>query len=169
MSAGELEHRVLDLYGKRTSAILQAFRRRTPSAKPFDLWSHIAASSVRESAIHQARAKAALGAAPAYLYWFTWQTPILSGRPRAFHCSELAFVFDNTDRCETMTGGGPAARALAAKMSEAWIQFARTGDPNHPAIPHWPTFNAQSVPTMIFDNAIELVNNPDGGEQQSIA
>jgi para-nitrobenzyl esterase len=169
MTALELEQRVRDMFGERTSAILQAFRQRTPTAKPFDLWSHIAASTVRESAINQARAKAALGAAPAYLYWFTWQTPILSGRPRAFHCSELAFVFDNTDRCETMTGGGSAARALAAKISDAWIAFARTGDPNHPAIPHWPAFSAQRVATMIFDNTIELVNNPDGGEQRSIA
>src|SRR5689334_24283698 len=56
------------------------------------------------------------GTAPAYLYLFTWQTPVLDGRPRAFHCAELAFCFDNIDRCVNMTGGGAEARALAAKV-----------------------------------------------------
>jgi len=169
MTDAELEQRVRGLHADKTSAVLAAFRQRSPAARPFDLWSHIAASTVRENAIKQCKAKAALGKAPAYLYWFTWQTPILNGRPRAFHCSEIAFAFDNTDRCENMTGGGPDARALAEKVSEAWIHFARTGNPNHPGIPHWTEFTPDSVPTMIFDNKTEVLNNPDGGEQASIA
>ena len=32
--------------------------------------------------------------------------------------------------------------ALADKVSDAWIAFARTGDPNTPKLPHWPRFNA---------------------------
>ncbi|MGO9938037.1 MAG: carboxylesterase/lipase family protein [Terracidiphilus sp.] len=169
MTDAEVEQRVRGMFGDKTPSILAAFRQRTPAAKPFDLWSHIAASKVRENAIKQCKAKAALGKAPAYLYWFTWQTPILDGRPRAFHCSEIAFAFDNTDRCENMTGGGADARALAEKVSEAWIHFARTGNPNHPGIPHWAEFKPDSVPTMMFDNKCDAVNNPDGGEQASIA
>jgi len=169
MTDAELETRVRGMFADQTPQILAAFRERTPHAKPFDLWSHIAASTVRENAIKQSKAKAALGKAPAYLYWFTWQTPVLDGRPRAFHCSEIAFVFNNTDRCENMTGGGPDARALGAKMSDAWIHFARTGNPSHPGIPTWKSFAADTVPTMIFDNKVELAMNPDGGEQKSIA
>jgi para-nitrobenzyl esterase len=168
MTPAELEKRVNAMYGDQAAEVLAAFRRRTPAASPFDLWSHIGASSVRDAAIAQAKAKAALGGAPAYLYWFTWQTPVLNGRPRAFHCSEIAFAFNNTDRCETMTGGGAAARALAEVMSDAWIHFARTGNPNHPKMPLWTAFNAAQVPTMIFDNRTQLVNNPDSEEQRSI-
>jgi para-nitrobenzyl esterase len=51
-----------------------------------------------------------------------------------------------------MTGNGPKARALAARMSEAWIHFARTGDPNHPGIPHWKPFDPSTNGTMVFDN-----------------
>jgi para-nitrobenzyl esterase len=169
MSEADLEKRVREIHGERAMSVIGAFRQRTPRAKPFDLWSRIAASGVRGSAIEQAKLKAAQGRAPAYLYWFTWQTPILSGRPRAFHCAEIAFVFDNTDRCETMTGGGPEARALAGKMSDAWIQFARTGDPNHPQLPRWPAFSADTVPTMIFDHPSRIEMNPDGAEQMSVA
>jgi para-nitrobenzyl esterase len=169
LTDAELQERVHGLFPDKTTEVIAAFHQRTPNAKPFDIWSHIAASTVRENAIKQCTAKAALGKAPAYLYWFSWQTPVLDGRPRAFHCSEIAFAFDNTDRCENMTGGGADARALAAKVSEAWIHFARTGDPNHAGIPHWKAFSSATVPTMIFDNKTVAVDNPDGGEQKSIA
>jgi para-nitrobenzyl esterase len=169
MSETELQTRVRELYGEKAMSVIGAFRQRTPRAKPFDIWSRIAASGVRGSAIEQAKLKAAQGRAPAYLYWFTWQTPILSGRPRAFHCAEIAFVFDNTDRCETMTGGGAEPRALAAKMCDAWIQFARTGNPNHPQLPRWPAFSAETIPTMIFDSPPRVELNPDGAEQRSVA
>ena len=169
MSEADLQTRVREIYGDKAASVVGAFRQRTPRAKPFDIWSRIAASGVRGSAIEQAKLKAAQGRAPAYLYWFTWQTPILSGRPRAFHCAEIAFVFDNTDRCETMTGGGAEPRALAGKMCDAWIQFAKTGNPNHPQLPRWPAFSAQTIPTMIFDNPPRVEMNPDGAEQKSVA
>ena len=169
MTDADLQSRVREIYGEKTAAVINAFRSRTPRAKPFDLWSLIAAAGVRWSAIEQAKLKAAQGRAPAYLYWFTWQTPVLSGRPRAFHCAEIAFVFDNTDRCDTMTGGGAEARTLAAIMCDAWIQFAKTGNPNHPRLPHWPAFSAETVPTMIFDGKPRTEMNPDAAEQMSIA
>jgi para-nitrobenzyl esterase len=169
MTQEELVKRVTAIYAERAPQVLAAFRQRTPAASPFDLWSHIAAASVRQTAIAQARAKASLAGAPAYLYWFAWQTPVLNGRPRAFHCSEIAFAFATTDRCETMTGGGADARALGDTVSDAWIHFARTGNPNHAGMPHWPAFSADQIPTMIFDNHTQLINNPDGEEQRSIS
>jgi para-nitrobenzyl esterase len=169
LSNEELKTRVAGLFGSQhADRIIDAYRRAHPKAIPFDLLSLISASSVRDSSITQAERKAQQGAAPAYLYWFTWQTPILDGRPRAFHCAELPFVFDNTDRCETMTGGGADARALGAKISDAWIHFARSGNPNHPGLPHWPSFDPQNFPTMIFDNECALRNNPDGAEREVI-
>jgi para-nitrobenzyl esterase len=169
MSEAALEQRVRGAYGDKTPKVIEAFRQRTPHAAPFDLWSHIGAAGIRQSAIAQAAAKAALGRAPAYLYWFTWRTPVLNGRPRAFHCAEIPFVFDNTDRCENMTGGGPDARALAAIMSDAWIRFARTGNPNHPGMPRWDAFSPLQQQTMMFDNETRQVNAPDAAEQDSVA
>lgn len=168
MTDAELEAKTEAFYPGHAKKIVAAFRARTPNAKPFDLWSRIASAPIRAGAIRQATAKAAVKGAPAYLYWFTWQTPVLNGRPRAFHCAEIPFVFFNTDRCSHMTGGGPAARALSTKVADAWIQFARTGNPNHSGIPNWEPFSPKSVPTMIFDNNVELVRDPDGGERKSL-
>ena len=111
--------------------------------------------------VTQAERKAAQNAAPVYMYLFSWQTPVLDGRPRAFHGSELAFVFYNTDRCAHMTGGTDEARELAAKVSDAWINFARRGDPNHSGLPKWPVFEAEKGPVMVFDKKSEVHNDPD--------
>lgn len=164
----ELAQRVAEMYGDRSRQIVAAYRRANPEAKPFDILSFISTVPTRQNAVAQAELKAAQGTAPAYVYLFTWQTPVLDGRPRAFHCAELAFVFDNIDRCVNMTGGGREARALAAKMSEAWINFARKGDPNHGGLPVWPTFTADKGETMIFDDKCEVKNNPDGEERRVV-
>ena len=169
MTEAELEARIEPLYAGRSKQIISAFRRRTPGAEPYELWSRIASAPIRQAAIKQATAQAALNEAPAYLYRFAWQTPMFNGRPQAFHCAELPFVFYNTDRCATMTGGGPDARALADKVADAWIQFARTGDPNHKEIPNWPKFTAETVPTMVFDNKVQVQLNPDALELKSLA
>jgi para-nitrobenzyl esterase len=169
MTEEAVAKRVSDLYGDKSAHVIEVFRQAHPGAKPFDILSLIFAAPVRQSAVTQAERKAALGAAPAYLYWFTWQTPILDRRPRAFHCSELAFCSDNTDRCENMTGGGPEARALAVKVSEAWLAFARSGNPNHRGLPEWPAFTVERFPTMRFDKVSAVENNPDGFERKAIA
>ena len=90
------------------------------------------------------------------------------GGQRALHCIDLPFCFDNTDRSDDLTGGGPVARALAAKVSEAWIQFARGGNPNHEGLPHWPAFSAATCPTMIFNNTCTVQNDPDKAERRVI-
>jgi para-nitrobenzyl esterase len=70
-------------------------------------------------------------------------------------------VFYNTDVSAFATGGGAEARALAAKVSDAWINFARKGDPNHGGLPPWPAYNPQQGPVMIFDKTCEVKNDPD--------
>jgi para-nitrobenzyl esterase len=169
MSEAELVSRIETLFPGRAKQVIDVFRRRTPKAIPADLYSRIAAAPVRLAAVKQAAAKAAQNAAPAYLYWFAWQTPIFDGRPRAFHCSEIPFVFCNTDRCENMTGGGPRPRALSDKVADAWIAFARSGNPNHSGIPTWTPYDARRAASMIFDDTPALALDPDGPELRAIS
>ncbi len=50
--------------------------------------------------------------------------------------------------------------ALADRVSDAWIAFARTGNPNTPKLPHWPAFTAKDHATMVIDNTSRVVNDP---------
>jgi para-nitrobenzyl esterase len=115
----------------------------------------------RAGAIRQADQKSATGTAPVYMYLFTWQSPVMDGQFKAMHCMELPFVFNNIDRCREMTGGGKDAKVLADKMSQVWINFARTGDPNAKGLPQWPKYNAENGATMIFDNKCEVKYHHD--------
>lgn len=155
--------------GKAADQVIQACQKAHPDATPFTVYSIIAAMAMmRLSALAQAERKAAQRGAPAYNYWFQWQTPILDGTPRAFHCSDLPFVFYHTEVCAPMTGGGPEALHLAARMADAWISFARTGNPNHQDLPAWPAFDPKTTPTMIFDNQCVVKNDPDGEVRKAI-
>jgi para-nitrobenzyl esterase len=169
-TTGELSDAMTKAYGKgKAPRVLEAFRRGHPRAKPCDLFAIWQSSGFRRATLHQASAKAAQGAAPAYVYLFAWNTPVLDGRVRSYHCAELPFVFDNTDRCDTATGGGPLARALAAKVSDAWIEFARTGDPNYSGLPRWPTFTTLRDATMVFDNTCAVAYDADREELDALA
>lgn len=169
-TTGELADAMKKAHGKEKAArLLAAFRRGHPDAKPCDLLALWQSSGFRKAALRQASAKAAQGAAPAYVYLFAWNTPILDGRVRSYHCAELPFVFDNTDRCDAATGGGPLARALAAKVSDAWIRFARTGNPSHNGLPEWPAFTPEKHATMVFDNICAVTYDADREELNLLA
>jgi para-nitrobenzyl esterase len=167
MSEVEVLSRLGSMYGGHAEHILEVYRAAYPGQTPFDLFSLAMTAQVRQGAVIQAGLKTAQGT-PAYLYWFTWKSPVLDGRPRSIHCIDLPFCFDNTDRSENLTGGGPGLRALAARVSEAWVRFARSGDPNHDGLPHWPAYSGATCPTMIFDNECTLRNNPDAKERQVV-
>jgi para-nitrobenzyl esterase len=165
---GEVLQRARVRFHDRAEDVITAYQKLYPKAKPFDVLSVAFAAESRQNCVSQAERQSALGGAPVYMFLFTWQTPVLDGRPRAFHCSELPFVFHNTDRAAAMTGGGPEARELAARVSDAWIAFARKGDPNHPGLPKWPAFTRKESALMVFDNKCEVRMNPDGEARRVI-
>jgi para-nitrobenzyl esterase len=155
-------------YGDSAKEVIAVFRRGHPGALPYELAAIIGATAIfRSGAVRQAQLQSAN--APAYLYWFAWRTPVLDGTPLAYHCAELAFAFDNIDRCANYTGGTPEARDLAAKVSQAWIQFARTGNPNHSGLPRWPAVSSSTVPTMMFDTRCEVKDDPDAAERRILS
>jgi para-nitrobenzyl esterase len=115
----------------------------------------------RPGAISQANEKSTSGKAPVYMYVFSWQSPVNDGIYKAMHCMEIPFVFNNISRCEEMTGGGKEAYVLADKMSQAWINFARFGNPNSKNLPAWPVYTPASGATMIFDKNCVVKNHYD--------
>lgn len=116
----------------------------------------------RPGAVYEANAKSALkDGASVYMYLFTWQSPVFDGKYKALHCMELPFMFDNITLANKMTGGSQEAHDLAAKMSQSWINFAKTGNPNHADLPEWPAYNSSNTATMHFDTTSEVMPQMD--------
>ncbi|MBD0369128.1 MAG: carboxylesterase family protein [Flavisolibacter sp.] len=118
-------------------------------------------SQFRGGAIKQATAKSKQDGAPAYVYLFTWQSPVNDGSLGASHGMELPFMFNNIAMARPLTGGGKEAYELADKISSAWINFVKTGNPNSKELPKWEPYNAEKGATMIFDNTCKVVYNHD--------
>jgi len=157
----QMRGRVRDLLGAQAPGIIDLYQKLNPSASPSDIY-FLIASDYRYGAptMKIAERRAALGKAPVYLYYFTWETPVQGGRLKSPHTMEIPFAFDNVKISTRMTGGGADAMALADKVSDAWIAFARTGNPNTPKLPNWPAFNAKDRATMVIDNVSKVVNDP---------
>jgi para-nitrobenzyl esterase len=153
--------KVRGLLGAHADRVLAVYRRANPKATPSDLYFLIASDHRYSGPVMKiAERRAALGGGPVFLYYFRWETPVDGGRLRSPHTIEIPFAFDNVDIAARLTGGGADARALADRVSDAWIAFARTGHPDTPKLPHWPAFTAGERATMVIDAVSRVERDP---------
>jgi para-nitrobenzyl esterase len=158
---------------EKATAIVAALKKAYPQKKIQTL-SYICSGTaglnglgMRNNVVKMARLKHELKAAPAYAYYFTWQTAILDGVPGAWHTADLQFCFDNTKRCEQGTGNTQEALALAKKMASSWAAFAATGNPSIPGL-NWAPTNPGTNRTMIWDNESRMTDDPEAEARKII-
>jgi para-nitrobenzyl esterase len=144
----------------KASALIAAMKKAHPEKSIRTLSYGVSGLMVRNGVVQKAKMKYDLKGAPAYAYYFTWQSPMLEDAG-AWHTAELAFCFDNATRCEQGTGNTPGAQELAKKMATAWANFARTGNPSQPGLAWTPT-DPVRCQTMVFDNSCRMVDDPEG-------
>jgi para-nitrobenzyl esterase len=163
-----LRKRIVGFVGDANAGrVMEHYQKAFPGRSPSELFFLLVTDrGTRLGAIKIAERKSAQGKAPVYMYLFAWRSPALGGKLGAPHTVELPFVFDNTEIPKYMTTGSAAEKALAAKTSEAWIQFVRSGNPNHKGLPAWPAYTAKDRSTMVFDNTCNTVNDPGGEERK---
>jgi para-nitrobenzyl esterase len=163
MDDAGLRSRVKNAEGNDEAAtrVLDIYHKAYPNARPTDYWVQIYTDrSMRTRSITLAERKAALNKAPVYMYFFAWNTVGFGGKYKTMHMAEIPFVFDNIANAEAMTHKLPEAQALADKMSNAWIAFARTGNPATKELPRWSPYSADHRATMIFDNNPRVEDDP---------
>ncbi len=89
-----------------------------------------------------------------YTYIFTHQEPgATKERYLAFHSSELPYVFDNLN--QSPKPWTEEDKKIAEIMSDYWINFISTGNPNGKGLPGWPVFKSTAKKTMELGNKIE--------------
>ena len=95
-----------------------------------------------------------------YNYLFTWETSIYDGMFGSCHALELPFVFNTFEDpgMKALVGKATNTDTLCESMMDAWLSFARTGNPNHKGIPQWPTYEKNNRSTLVFGNQIKIAN-----------
>ena len=160
LSDAAMRERVQRLVGNHAETVINVYRKANPGATPSDIYFLISSDQAYGApTMKVAERRAALGQGPVYLYYFCWESPMDGGRLRSPHTVEIPFVFD-TVKAANLTKNSPDAQALADKVSDAWIAFARRGDPNTPKLPRWPAFDPAKRPTMVFNNQSRVENDP---------
>jgi para-nitrobenzyl esterase len=149
-------------------AVVAEYRRLYPRYSPTEVF--FAATTAGRSwrgAVIEAEERAKSGS-PAYAYQLDWATPRDGGKFGAPHASDIQLVFDNIGQ-PGATAEGPDAQKMADQMSETFIHFARTGDPNNKSIPRWEPYTLPRRRTMVFDVPSHAEDDPRGAERRLFA
>lgn len=99
-----------------------------------------------------------------YNYLFTWESPALGGSLGACHGLDIGFVFGTCD--PSFHGSGPDADRLSEKMQDAWLAFARTGDPSCESLGKWLPCGSRRN-TMILGNETHQQEAPYDEERRA--
>ena len=131
------------------SWVVGEFRARYPKAGPLDLFHRIvtAARSWRGQ-VEEAEARTKAGA-PAFVYQLDFED--------AKHTDDIGLSFG------TMPDPTPAQQAMSDRMMDAFVRFARTGDPG------WAAYDLAKRQTMIYDIESRVENDPREWERELFA
>ena len=75
-------------------------------------------------------------------------------------------MFGTLDARGSIVGTGPDSLAMSNAMSDAFIAFASTGNPNCAAVPAWAPYDLARRQTMVFDSTSRLVDDPRSDERK---
>ena len=140
---GDLAEKYLKAYPARTDE--EAAR----SAAAF------ATNQLLENARILARLQASTGKSKAYWYLFTHVSPLpeglmWSGRPAktwgAYHGGEIVYVFNELPMQDW--AWRPVDLKVGDLISSMWTNFVKTGNPNGPGIPNWPSYDPKTEMLM---------------------
>jgi len=144
-------------YGDQADQLLKIYPAATDEEAVKSFYSAFRDQSFGWEMRTWARMSTKTGHQPAYLYYFSHRPPgPQSDRLRAFHASEIPYVFG------TFFWPFPwddADRKLSDAMSSYWVNFAKTGNPNGGSLPKWPAYNAADDQALEFGDPIAVRAN----------
>jgi para-nitrobenzyl esterase len=136
--------------------IIETYRsaraRRSDDTSPAGLFAAIQTDFLfRLPAIHFIEAQNRYS--PVYNYLFTWKSPVKGRILGACHALDIGFIFGTYN--DSFWGSGPLADRLSADMQDAWLAFARTGNPGCERLGKWPEYGSRRM-TMLLGEICHL-------------
>jgi para-nitrobenzyl esterase len=147
--------RAREVFGARAAAALALYPRGAAGARALGadlavghpMWAWLEA--------HRASARA-----PLWRFRFDRAPLVASGDGRwsraagAFHAAEIVYVLDNLQASPWRVT--PDDEGAAAIASGYWLNFVKSGDPNGPGLPDWPSYRREDDPLMVLDAAARV-------------
>lgn len=148
------------LHGRMAPEVLAAYRDEMPGATP----TQIACQMVTDRTMWHgstvwAERRAAAKRGPVYSYRFDFTTPAMGDVLGATHGGDIPFAMNNYT-ANGMAGDRPDNPAMAKVMSDAWVRFAATGNPNGPGLPDWRPYDLATRPVMHLDLPPHVEHDP---------
>ena len=165
----EAENRLKDyIPAEHVSGLIETYRsareKRGESASPADILSAIETDLMFRMPVLQLVEAQRVNNPSVYNYLFTWKSPVMGGVLGACHALEIGFVFGAYN--DMFCGTGPDADKLSECIQEAWIAFARNGDPSCQAIGKWPAYGDRRM-TMMLDKDCHVEEAPYEEERRA--
>jgi para-nitrobenzyl esterase len=146
------------------AALAEAYRSALgPEAKPSDLFSAIERDRIFGIPVVRLGEAQEQAGGRAYLYLFCWEAALLGGALGACHGIDVPFVMGSvgTPGGDRFAGSGPEALALQERVMDAWLGFARSGDPGHAGLPEWPVYDTRRRLAMELGRSCRALRLPD--------
>lgn len=155
----DLKGLLLRSYGN-ADRLLPLYREYFPDKSPYLLHAQMTTDAgFRRLANLQAERKAAQASAPVYAYLWEWNSPAFDAKFGAAHGMDVAASFHN-DREAIVGAGSERAQQMCGTLAAAWVHFAKSGNPNNPRLPNWPSFDSNRRSTMMFGLDTRVENDP---------
>lgn len=163
-----LRSRLVNTFGPQAKDVLDVYEADSSSASEAKL-QLIGDIVFRLPSIRLAELNAARQ--PTYMYLFTYRSPTKGPTGIEYgsmHGLEVAFVFHlDTSQGYSYVGAKGSWTHLSDQMMDAWLRFARTGDPNGTGLPDWPRYETEHHPTMEFGTHSVVAVDPYGVERRA--
>jgi para-nitrobenzyl esterase len=158
-SSALLQQQLQTAAGERGKDVLELYQREYPK------WGDTVVQIVSDVFMRLPSIKLAetlYSRQPVYMYLFMYRSNSTYMNFGSAHSMEIPFVFGVVDMPDVtvFTGRNPQRFALAEHVMDAWIGFARTGDPTPPGGPRWPTYDPTRRATMELGETLKVVDDP---------
>ena len=172
MTESDLYRRCEHRLGAAGRGIVDAYKKarseRGELVTPLELWNALETDRIfRMPALKLAETQLAHDSR-VFNYLFTWKSPALGGMLGSCHALELGFMFGthSDPGMVDFSGSGPKAQELSERMMDAWLAFAKTGDPSTKSLAV-PRYGAAERATVVFGESSAVARAPYDDERRA--